>query len=397
MPVAEADALICENMPVYPQISCSLDAVSGTVLREDIFAERDEPPFDRVMMDGIAIRYSDWFRGVRTFRICGEQPAGRPGEVLDAESGCFEVMTGAVLPTGADCVIPLEQIDIVDDSATLKADVEPKRGQFIHQRASDRRAGDELLSAGTVIGGPEMIILASAGKGTVAVTRRPSFSVISTGDELVDVDQPIESHQIRRSNDRGLDATLKRHGLEDVRRDHLRDDPDLLSERIAQHLKDTDVLILSGGVSMGRCDHIPQILQELGVEVVFHKIAQKPGKPMWFGVSRDGKPVFALPGNPVSSLVCLVRYVIPAVCDAMQARSTEFETVRLSETVRFRPSLTYFVPVRIRNNGGVVEALPRPPQNSGDFAALAGTDGIIELPEGRNEYPRGFSARLYRW
>jgi molybdopterin molybdotransferase len=181
--------------------------------------------------------------------------------------------------------------------------------------------------------------------------------------------------------------------------DHLPDDAAVLEERIRQHLASYEVLILSGGVSMGKLDLVPQALAACGVQQVFHKVAQRPGKPFWFGIGPGGTAVFALPGNPVSTLVCLARYVIPAIDQAMGATQVrQGEKIALSAPLQFTSSLTGFVPVCVdTDDWGRPWATTVRHNGSGDYAALAGTAGFIELPPGPNLYPKGFVARLYRW
>jgi molybdopterin molybdotransferase len=222
--------------------------------------------------------------------------------------------------------------------------------------------------------------------------------VVSTGDELIEPGDPISDYQVRRSNAYAVAATLRRRGFARVGDDHLLDDEDMLQERLALHLTTHDVLILSGGVSMGKFDLVPKVLARLGVEEVFHNIAQRPGKPMWFGIGPQGQAVFGLPGNPVSTLVCLSRYVIPAIAEAMGTRRSAPERLALAAPVTFQHSLTYFLPVTLeQDEWGRPWAHPRPPNGSGDFLSLAGTDGFVELPPGPNTYAKGFVTSMFRW
>jgi molybdopterin molybdotransferase len=232
----------------------------------------------------------------------------------------------------------------------------------------------------------------------VRVSSQPMVVVISTGNELVEPGEPILPHQIRRSNVYAIVSALRRQGFQRVADDHVLDDADQLKERLKFHLDTHDALVLSGGVSMGRFDLVPRVLQELGVEVVFHKVAQRPGKPLWFGVAPSGAAVFALPGNPVSTLVCLARYVVPALFASMGLANEPPEKIAISAPVNVGPSLAFFMPVRVEiDDWGRAWASPSPTNGSGDFVALAGTDGFVELPPGPNLYPKGFVTRLYRW
>jgi molybdopterin molybdotransferase len=307
-------------------------------------------------------------------------------------------MTGAALPPVADTVVPVERINRESATARIEAGYQPVAGQFIHRRGSDHSQGATLLSPGVLLGPTEMAILTVGGSTTVEVARRPAITIISTGDELVEVGQPLGPTQIRASNDRAIAAALATRGFLDCERLRLPDDPAVLERELRQLLAGQDVLILTGGVSMGEFDFVPQVLQALGMELVFHKVLQRPGLPLWFGTSTDGKPVFALPGNPVSSLVCLVRYVAPALVAALGAMPRPEPVVRLAQDLRFEPDLTYFLPVTLDYTAeGVCLAVPKPTNTSGDFVALGGTDGFVELPRGRVDFPAGYAARFFPW
>jgi molybdopterin molybdotransferase len=193
-------------------------------------------------------------------------------------------------------------------------------------------------------------------------------------------------------------ALLEAHGYTDCGHDHLVDERDVLEEWIAVHLDAADVVILSGGVSMGKADYVPDVLAQLGVEVIFHKISQRPGKPMWFGKGPDGQLVFALPGNPVSALVCCRQYVIPALARASLAAARAPEFASLAGDVTFQPDLTCFQPVRLLSSAaGQVLAMPVKTNTSGDFTALSATDGYVELPREQSDFPTGTPVLLHRW
>ncbi|HZF31108.1 MAG TPA: molybdopterin molybdotransferase MoeA [Gammaproteobacteria bacterium] len=396
---AEAEALILAHMPRFPSREEPIADCVARVLAEDVVADRDQPPFDRVTMDGIAIAYRDWQAGTRAFDVVGTQAAGAPALATTKPAQCVEVMTGAMLPRGTDTVIPVERVERRAGAASVVAStVVVASRQFVHRRAADRAAGSVVLPAGTRIGAPEMAVLANAGRPKVAVAALPRVAVISTGDELVDVGEPLAPYQIRSTNDRALEAGLARERLALVTRTRLPDDGAALADAIARLDETADALILSGGVSMGQFDLVPGVLQSLGAKLVFHRIRQRPGKPMWFGLSARGKPIFALPGNPVSTLVCATRYIMPALRQALGERPGAPELVALSEPSEASQELTYFIPVKLASSAaGVLLAAPRPTNTSGDFVALAGTDGFVELPPRRGDHPPGTVARLYRW
>jgi molybdopterin molybdotransferase len=396
--VSDAQRLISERVVAFGSRSIRLSDATGFVLQETIDAERDQPPFDRVTMDGIAIAALDWQHGTRAFRVVGTQGAGTAALTLTEPGQCVEIMTGAVLPNNADSVIPVERIEREGDEVRVEEAIKFSPGQFVHRRGSDRKAGSPLLQPGICLGSPEIAVAASAGRGEVRTAALPRVAVISTGDELVDTDEPLADYQIRSSNDRAIEAALIRHRVANVTRSRLKDDRGTMLEAIRELHDRSDVLVLSGGVSMGRYDLVPGVLEELGVELIFHRIEQRPGRPMWFGVSRDAKPVFALPGNPVSTMVCLYRYVLPALQLGLGLRSRNAERVTLATDVEFTADLTYFLPVVMSwSDDGIGLAEPRPTNTSGDFVSLAGTDGFVELPRGQDLYPTGTVATLHRW
>ncbi len=395
--VTEAQDAILGELPTFGTEDVSIDQVLGRVLRQSVVAERDQPPFDRVMMDGIAMRHADFASGKREFTIQATQQAGDAVETLEAGQ-CIEIMTGASLPVNADCIVPVERIETRDGVAVIEADYSAEARQFIHPKGSDHVAGTELLTSGTRITPMDVAVIASAGRPSVAVSENPTIRVISTGNELVAAGEPIAPQQIRLSNGPAVVAMLEQHGFDDCAHDHLVDDPALLRQRLAAHLDEARVLVLSGGVSMGKADFVPAVLSELGVRVVFHKISQRPGKPMWFGVGPQDQLVFALPGNPVSTLVCCRQYVVPALCKASGMPAGKPEFASLAQPVTFRPNLTCFMPARLVSNAaGTVLALPVPTNTSGDFASLAGTDGYVELAREQNEFPVGTTVPLHRW
>jgi molybdopterin molybdotransferase len=395
--VEEAVALIAGAMPAFPAERVPLAAAAGAVLREPVCAERDQPPFDRVTMDGIAVRHAE-LATHRELRVRGTQGAGEAALALGEPGDCVEVMTGGVLPQGADTVIPVERLQRRGDIAVVEPGYRAQAGQCVHRRGSDHVEGQTLLEPGTVIGSTEMASLTIGGRPDVAVTRVPRIAVISTGSELVDVGEPIAPFQIRSSNDRAIAAALGAQHFSQVSRTRLPDDPTVLRREIGRLHQQSDVLILSGGISMGAYDHVPEVLASLGVRVIFHKVTQRPGLPFWFGADSAGKPVFALPGNPVSSLVCLVRYVIPALWQAIGARPRAVPRMRLASAVDFTIDLTWFLPVQLDyGEDGSIAAIPRPTNTSGDFVALGGTDGFVELPRGQDHFPAGYAAKFFAW
>lgn len=394
----QAQAVIESRVMALPAEARPLEECVGQTLREDVYAERDNPPFDRVCMDGIAVDSKALSDGLRRFRLQATQAAGVPALTLASREHAIEVMTGAIMPRGADSVIPLEEYTIAGGLVDLGAGVRGPAYRNVQRRGEDSRPGVPMLKSGTRLGAAEIAVAASAGLARVRVSRQPDIVVISTGDELVEPGQPIAEHQVRRSNAYAVAAALREHGLERVASDHLRDDERELGERLAAHLAARDVLILSGGISKGKFDLVPKALKSLGVAELFHEVAQRPGRPMWFGVGARGQAVFGLPGNPVSTLVCLIRYAVPAIAAAMGAPRPAPEPLPLAAAVRFGRTMSSFVPVSVTHDDrGQSRAVPRLPNGPGDFLALAGTHGFVELPPRAEEFPAGYVAAFHRW
>jgi molybdopterin molybdotransferase len=393
---AQADAAIAAAIAPLPPERVPLAACAGRILRNAVRAERDAPPFDRVAMDGIAFRLESPAR--RRFRVAGVQAAGSPAKSLASDRDCYEVMTGATLPQGCDTVVAVEQLRMADGHAELPEDCHPVAWQNVHRRGSDARAGELLLDAGTRLAAPQLAIAASAGQAQLEVSRAPRIAVVTTGDELVEPGEAIRDWQVRRSNSYGLAAALALAGFPPATDLHLPDRVDAITAALGEALANHDVLVLSGGVSAGRFDHVPAVLGALGVAAAFHGIAQRPGRPMWFGTHPAGAAVFALPGNPVSVLVCLARYVIPALGRMAGMAARPQPMAALAQEFAVGKALTYFLPVVLGyDREGRTLAEPRPTGGSGDFVSLAATDGFVELPQGPATHAAGLAVPFYRW
>ncbi|MBI5150231.1 MAG: molybdopterin molybdotransferase MoeA [Candidatus Omnitrophica bacterium] len=395
--VKEAESIILASVKEFPCICVPLAEAFGRVSREDIFADRDLPPFDRVTMDGIAIDSGAWARGARQFPVAGVQKAGGRALSLKDRNACFEIMTGAILPQGCDCVIPVEHIVVDGGLARVSNELAVAPRLNVQPRASERKKGELLVRRGTPLFPAQIAVAAAVGKSRICVARAPAVAVIGTGDELVPLNaRTVKPFQVRESNAYALQAGLELNGYPGATRFHVRDNLKTIESRLRKVLRQFDVIILSGGVSMGKFDFVPRALGNLGVKVLFHKVRQRPGGPFWFGKTKSGKPVFALPGNPVSSHVCLYRYVLPYLRKAGGLEKTARRYVVLDEPVEIKTALTYFLPVRLTfSSDGKTGATPVFLRGSGDYAALGESDGFIELPSDTCRFARGSAHRFY--
>lgn len=388
----EATQIVLNNCPDPGTEKVALSEAGGRILAQDITADTDLPPFDRVMMDGIAVNYSDLESGVLEFTIVGIQRAGAPPLLLTGESNCIEVMTGAVCPEGVTAIIPYEQIKLNGNKALVEA-TEFKPGMNIHSRARDYKIGDVLITKGQIIGVPEIGIAASCGLTNIKVIRMPRTIVVSTGDELVEIDQKPEPHQIRKSGVYVLKELLSRYKIKaDLA--HAPDDEAQLNNLFRIILSNYELVVITGGVSKGKYDLVPDALSAHGVNCLFHRIAQKPGKPMWFG-RNEQVTVFALPGNPVSSLMCATRYLIPWIKTLNGINNLTQKTL-LAEAYEVRGSLTQFAAVKITSDAGDQRVAYIIKNNgSGDYAGLSGADGFVELSADNKTYSKNDKVDLY--
>ncbi|MCM2302519.1 MAG: molybdopterin molybdotransferase MoeA [Flavobacteriaceae bacterium] len=386
--VKEATSIILNNTEIFGVETIPLTNTLSRVLKESVFADRDFPPFDRVSMDGIAISKASFDKGIRSFKIEDIQAAGKAQINLNNPDYCIEAMTGAILPLNTDAVIPYEQINIENGIAKVLID-EISYFKNIHPKGFDKKENELLISENTIIGAAEIGVLATVGKTHVKVAKQPRIAIIATGDELVNVNQTPKPFQIRKSNVYSVLALLNELNL-DADLFHLNDDKAVLLKEIDQILKDFDILIFSGGVSKGKFDFLPQVLEELEVKKCFHSVKQKPGKPFWFG-KKGSKTIFAFPGNPVATFLNFIKYFKPWYLKSVGLDFESNNLAILEEDFTFKSDLTYYLQVIITNKDGMLFATPIMGNGSADLVNLVEADGFLELTAEKSEFKKGSS------
>jgi molybdopterin molybdotransferase len=394
--VEEAEKIVLDQATDYGAEIVPFELALGRVLAENIKADRDLPPFDRVTMDGIAVNYDAIENGISTFRVKLTQAAGDEPVDIDEHAECVEIMTGAMLPPSTDTVIKYEDLEMRAGLATLVTN-DVRRGQNIHYKGNDKKQDDIVASIGQLITPAIISMVASVGETELRVKKMPRVVILSSGDELIEVNQTPSQYQIRRSNNYTVKAVLKQHNL-DAEMLHLPDDEVIIKKQLKICLEKYDVLLLSGGVSMGKFDYIPKALDELNVTKLFHKVQQRPGKPFWFGKHEKGKLVFALPGNPVATFMCIYRYFLPWLNASLGLDEKPAIKAVLNSRVSFIHPLKYFIQVKLHYNEYCqLMATPVEGNGSGDFANLADTDAFMELPLERNEFKRGEVFKIWKF
>jgi molybdopterin molybdotransferase len=388
----QAQRLVLERVRRPPAERVSLEQAGGRVLAEAASSVVDLPPFPSSAMDGFALRAADTPGALPVvFRVAAGRPSPRPLAAGEA----MGIATGGVVPDGADAVIPLEYVVESDNTIEVKDRVEP--GANVRPRGGDLGAGEAVVPAGTVLGASQLGALAAAGVADVLCGAVPRAAVLATGTELRRPGEPLEPGEVYEANGLILETQLRSAGASVERLAAVADDEDAHREAIARGLEH-DLLVTSGGVSVGPHDLVRATEAELGVEEVFWRVAVKPGKPVSFGV-RDGTLVFGLPGNPVSSLVAFELFVRPAVL-ALQGHADplpRFEPGRLAAAVKLSPARDQLVRARRRDaQDGATELEPLRGQESHMIASAAGADALVLLPRGEGELEAGSPVRYLR-
>lgn len=360
------------------------------VLAENLQASGDVPPFPCSAMDGYAVLPGP---AERRLTVVGESRAGTPATEPLHDGQAIRISTGGALPTGATAVIPQENVDAGDGAILTRAPV--SKGENIRHRGEDMRAGTTVMRAGTVLGAAELGAAVAAGAGRLTVARRPRVQVLSTGDELKAPGEPLGPGEIHNSNGPMLVALSEHQGATCPPAGRLPDDRAATEAGLAGALESADVVIVSGGVSVGPHDHVKPALETLGVEQVFWRVALQPGKPTWFG-RRGNTLVFGLPGNPVSAVVTFALFVRPALA-ALQARGPErlleSEAV-LATAVPRNHDREQAVRVRLGRQNGRLVATPNGPQGSHIVTSLLGADALALIAAGEGEVEAGATVPL---
>jgi molybdopterin molybdotransferase len=374
-------------------------ASAGRVLAEEVRADRDQPAFDRATRDGFAVRAAEWTAG-RRLRVVGLVRAGEAWAGKSLSSGeAVEIMTGAAVPSGADAVAMVEHAELGKGMVWAAAGRGLRAEENIVRRASEARRGEVLLAAGRAMGVAEIALAAACGRAEIAVHKRPVVAIVATGDELVEVDETPGDSQIRNSNGAALAALVEAAGGEARRLAIARDSRESLRERIAEG-RGSGLLLLSGGVSVGKYDLVEEVLAEFGAEFYFRGVRMQPGRPMVFGrlrkaasqrvgelaEEREWTYFFGLPGNPVSTLVtfhCFVGPMLRALCGA-DAAGPRFVQATLVEEMKAKAGLTRILPATLRHDWERPEVRIVESQGSGDLAANARANCYAVLADRRS-------------
>jgi len=370
-----------------------LSQAFGRVLAEPIVADRDYPPFDRATRDGFAVRAGEVAGRAGALEIIGEIKAGDTFTGSIGPGQCAQIMTGAAVPPDADAVVMIEHTRPSKSRVVIERSVEP--GQNIVPRGSEAQAGQMLLTPGTRLGYAELALAAQVGHHRLSVFRRPTLAILSTGDEVVEVEATPGPFQIRNSNSVSLASLTTLAGAEPVQLGNAPDRIEELRAQIGRGLE-ADILVLSGGVSMGKYDLVEVVLRGLGAEFVFEGVAIRPGRPAVFGTCR-GKFVFGLPGNPVSTMVTFELFVLPAVdiLSGAEPRPLPFLRAKLAAPVRQTAPLTHFLPARLDWPDGEPVVRELAWQGSGDIVALAQGNCFLVVPQVKLELAAGDSVDVF--
>lgn len=390
--VREALDIVLREVSVLGVERVGLLDAAGRVLAENVTSARDVPGYANSAMDGYAVRHDDLGRLPARLRVVGVTAAGSRELPTIGPREAAKINTGAPIPPGADTVIRLE--DTQSDGGEVIVLTGSGKGSNIRLPGEDIRAGDVILQRGRRLGPADVGLLASVGRALLLVHRKPRVAILSTGNELVEVDQPMVPGQVVNSNAYTLGAAVTEAGAIPVTLPIARDTPEEIHRAFAQAAR-CDAILSTGGVSVGEFDYVKPVMDELGVRRLFWKVAQKPGKPLTFGTLGD-RPYFGLPGNPVSSLVCFYLYARPALRRMMGLTALHLPTAeaRLSAEVKKAEGLTEFIRCRVDAQGASLVASSTGTQSSGVLSSMSQGQGLIIGPPEETLLPAGSSVRV---
>ncbi|HUP21001.1 MAG TPA: gephyrin-like molybdotransferase Glp [Gemmatimonadota bacterium] len=399
--VREAQARILDRVRPLPAERMTVSAALGRVLARPVFARVDVPPWDNSAMDGYAVRAAE-IRPGEPLWVALDLPAGAASGAELPAGTVARIMTGAPLPRGADAVIPVELSEGPDGPGAfagvgdrVRFTASPAAGDHVRPLGEDVRRGAVAVPEGAVVRAPEVAMAATVGRPTVSVHRRPRVAVVSTGDELVDPEEAGAPDRIVDSNAWGVAARVTEVGGDPLALPRVPDDPEATREAVRAALA-ADAVVTIGGVSVGARDHVREALEGCGVEIDFWRVALKPGGPAAFGTTADGRPVFALPGNPVSALVTFELFVRPALL-RMQGHGRCFRAplrARLAEAVATRAGKTHYLRGRLTRAGDGWTVTPTGPQGSGLLSSLVAADGLLVVPSEAEGLPAGAAVEV---
>lgn len=386
----EARRLLAQSVHRLEPASLRLREALGYVLAQDIYSPLELPLFDSSAMDGYAVRSSDIMGELPVkLKIAGEVKAGDFKKRGLVKGEAYRIYTGAQIPVGADAVLVQEEGEEAEGFVIVKRHV--RHGDNVRKAGEEVRKGELVLNAGTLLTPPAIGMLATMGISRVSVTRKPSVFVIATGSEVVEPGKRLKPGKVYESNTYSIHAALRSMGIDRVKAARAKDDPSSIEALFRKALDAHDVLVFTGGVSVGRYDFVSGVFEKTGVEEVFHKVAQKPGKPVYFGRC-DGKLIFGLPGNPASALVCFYQYVYPAIrkmsgLDPIFLQEGEFI---LEENIQVKPGKVHFIFGKA--TGGSV--VPLPHQASHMLSSFAVANCMVVVPAGQSLIKKGELVRV---
>ena len=370
----------------------------GYCLAQDVRADRDMPPADRSAMDGYAFRAADLNGYPCNLQLVGEVAAGSSSHPQIRPGCCASVLTGANTPPGSDTVVKIELTGLNNGIVSILEPVTPFMN--VRKRGEEAAKGDVLLPAGTVLGPAEVGVCATVGLASPKVRRRPKIALLCTGEELRDVSQPVGAHQTRDSNGPVMQAILAAAGFDSVTHEIVPDDPQLSIDALKRATGEADVTILTGGVSVGKYDYVPDAVKAIGAKVRFYKIRMKPGRPLLYATRGRNGHIFGLPGNPVSVLTSMYAFVLPAL---RQLAGLSEEKCRISlrlpltRKIKSKSGRSLMALARVVNRRSGAAVAPIDSMGSADISAASGAGGVVVVPAGKSELPAGSIVEFQPW